>query len=421
MTDLKKTSSYEQVRIKRSDGYKNLGVETNNESIARKKTKRNYAQVISDDNMEISNRNVNVLIKVPISLADDYMVPLNGNDTSKADEPPCYEQLESKKTRWCNEKSNFGGNKNSKIEYENYSESRVIKKEEMKRKRTQFISDQYMKISNNDVVIYLVSFTNTNEYIAQNVDDLKLQFIKPQNKTTTAKNVIDLVNGNITPDIGMYPAWASYHQADLRFPEDTNSIAYHQENIYLRSQNLDKILDNGDVLYRNVLADLKRRGLFKSRYLLCDELPESLHTETALYSVVKHKTIDRKIGEIHTALDKCFSSGYSNALLFACGYTKAIYQHADGSYGTFDSHSRNHQGFVDPNGCAIMLYIPTLEMLKCQMSELIGQLGGQKHEWFQILPVDFCCDMSNNSILPDTIKKTTTTLVFHKNCLERKK
>ena len=52
-----------------------------------------------------------------------------------------------------------------------------------------------------------------------------------------------------------------------------------------------------------------------------------------------------------------------------------------------------------------MLYIPTLEMLKCQMSELIGQLGGQKHEWFQILPVDFCCDMSNNSILPDTIKK----------------
>ena len=278
MTDLKKTSSYEQVRIKRSDGYKNLGVETNNESIARKKTKRNYAQVISDDNMEISNRNVNVLIKVPISSADDYMVPLNGNDTSKADEPPCYEQLKSIKTRWCNEESNFGGNKNSKIEYENYSESRVIKKEEMKRKRTQFISDQYMKISNNDVVIDLVSFTNTNEYIAQNVDDLKLQFIKPQNKTTTAKNVIDLVNN--TPDIGMYPTWASYHQADLRFPEDTNGsqcslmsllfLAYHQENRYLRSQNLDKILDNGAVLYRNVLADLKRRGLFKSRYLLCD-------------------------------------------------------------------------------------------------------------------------------------------------------
>ena len=417
-----KRSSYEQVRIKRSDGCKtNLGVETNNESIVRKKkqTKRNYAQVISYDNMEISDRNV--LIKVPISLADDYMVPLNVNDISaqsKADEPHCYEQLTTKKTRWCNERFNLGFNN------DNYSESRVIKKEGIKRKRTEVVSDQYMKIANNDVVIDLASFTNTNEYIAQNVDDLKLQFIKPRNKTTTAKNVIDLVNGNNTPDIGMYPTWASYHQADLRFPEDTNGsqcsimsllfLAYHQENRYLRSQNLDKILDNGDVLYRNVLADLKRRGVFKSRYLLCDELPENLHTETALYSVVKHKTIDRKIGEIHTALDKCFSSGYSNALLFACGYTMAIYQHADGSYGTFDSHSRNHQGFVDPNGCAIMLYIPTLEMLKFQMSELIGQLGGQKHEWFQILPVDFCSDMSNNSILPDTMKTTTTTLVSQK-------
>ena len=88
-------------------------------------------------------------------------------------------------------------------------------------------------------------------------------------------------------------------------------LAYHQENRYLRSQNLDKILDNGDVVYRNVLADLKRRGVFQSRYLLCDELPESLHTETALYNIVKHKSIDSKIGDIHTALDKCFSSGYN--------------------------------------------------------------------------------------------------------------
>ena len=91
MTDLKKRpSSYEQVRIKRSDGYKtHSGVKTNSEPIVRKKkqTKINYAQVISDDNMEICNSNV--LIKVPIFLADDYMVPLNVNDTSeqsKADE-----------------------------------------------------------------------------------------------------------------------------------------------------------------------------------------------------------------------------------------------------------------------------------------------------------------------------------------------
>ena len=158
MTDLKKRpSSYEQVRIKRSDGYKtHSGVETNSESIVRKKkqTKRNYAQVISDDNMEISNSNV--LIK--IFLADDYMVPLNVNDTSeqsKADEPPGYEQLRTKKTRWCNEKSNLGVNKNSTIVYENYSESRVIKKDKLKRKRTQVISDQYMKISNNDMPIVI--------------------------------------------------------------------------------------------------------------------------------------------------------------------------------------------------------------------------------------------------------------------------
>ena len=61
-----------------------------------------------------------------------------------------------------------------------------------------------------------------------------------------------------------------------------------------------------------------------------------------------------------------------------------------------------------------MLYPPTLEMLKCQLSELIGQLGGQKHEWFQILPGDFCSDMQSDSILPDTTKKTTVTSVSQK-------
>ena len=95
-------------------------------------------------------------------------------------------------------------------------------------------------------------------------------------------------------------------------------------------------------------------------------------------------------------------SGHKDALLVCNAYTIAVFKNHDGTFGTFDAHARNCQGLVDSNGFAVMMYIPTLDMLKCQVSKLFGQLFGQQVRWYTIAPLEILCDRQSTSVCNST-------------------
>ena len=121
------------------------------------------------------------------------------------------------------------------------------------------------------------------------------------------------------------------------------------------SSNLDKILCDGDTLYRHVINSLKAQGKFVQPLLSLEEIQDDFEVEVGKYPIVSGILMDthKNLGlpTLHNALHSAFTSTTSG-LLTTGVICSAIFKKKN-LYVFFDSHSHGmakmdfHQLMVD--------------------------------------------------------------------------
>ena len=211
---------------------------------------------------------------------------------------------------------------------------------------------------------------------------------------------------------------ASYNQHNSRYSNASsgkqcvcNALmfhAYHSDRKDLQSFDLDRILDEGDIVYQNVIENFERQGMIAPDFLCTDDLPQTVYTRTE-YSVVKGQPIFRLLSDIETGLNDCFANDETRALFIAGGYCIAIFIEENRTCGIFDSHARNEAGCSDPNGKAILMRFPNLQLLSAQLERLFTSLCIPRDLQYDLQPIKFIRkDGLNPENANDTTPRTTT-------------
>ncbi|XP_041461895.1 uncharacterized protein LOC121413207 [Lytechinus variegatus] len=193
-----------------------------------------------------------------------------------------------------------------------------------------------------------------------------------------SKNIATMKDINTTVNMQIKPvAQGTFHQGDMRFGDSAgkqcvaNSLS---ALLYSKMKNandwdnkdLDKILANGDELYRYIRYYVAR----EQEYLLISDLLEHLEAYDELFEIKRRESIpgllegdETKLEEsismpLKQALEQELSSDSDACFVTFSGNTFIVISSYD-CFFIFDSHSRNTRGLLVDDGYSVVLQTPS--------------------------------------------------------------
>ena len=160
------------------------------------------------------------------------------------------------------------------------------------------------------------------------------------------------------------------------------------------SPNLDKILCEGDSLYRDVINRLKAQLRFIHALLNLQELPDDFEIELGKFAVEKDPVVsgflvdtqeNSGLPTLHIALQSALSSTKS-CLLTIGAVCSAVFKRND-LYMFFDSHSHGEHGLSSVDGRSILISFPSLDDLVGYMYAFYDSMRIDMSLQFNLLPV----------------------------------
>ena len=156
---------------------------------------------------------------------------------------------------------------------------------------------------------------------------------------------------------------------------------------------LDSILLEGDQLYKNI--QMKLSPADRNQYMTFGQLPSRIPIQDPKYTVSKHESfhthgrhLERSQGlmiSLHEALLRSFYQ--ANTVLVMIGANAvAMFKKQDKCF-VFDSHSRDENGFVTPDGHSVLLEFQNIEKLEIYLKKMASQLCSVNSPIVECLPV----------------------------------
>ena len=210
-----------------------------------------------------------------------------------------------------------------------------------------------------------------------------------------------------------YLVFGSFHQNDVRFSEQSRGyqctcnalcmLSYSSCLDIEKSSILDKVLCEGDVLYRSVINKLREDGKFMHHLLTLEEIPDDFKVEIGKFtseklpivSGVLLDTQDLGLPTLHEVLQSVFL--YTSSGLLTIGAICSAVFRKNGMYVFFDSHSHGENGLSSNDGTSCFITFTSINDLVTYMYAFYDSLNLDTNTNLQF---DF---------LPIKIKKTEET------------
>ncbi|GLD55698.1 uncharacterized protein AKAME5_002981700, partial [Lates japonicus] len=237
-------------------------------------------------------------------------------------------------------------------------------------------------------------------------------------------------NVNVGDEPGEKRVRASCSQASIKYGRYRNQqctcnsltfLAFLHENENITSTDLDRVLDKGNVLYKQA-----RQMFPQHAHLTTDELPDLvparshvLHADKTLLS--RYGTLgDPLPGAVNSFLDleaglSCLLSDVQYALLLMTGLCIAVFRTRSGRYGFFDPHPRGEDGLPLLRtsvfaGTAVMVTFTRLSDMIDRIKMCHKRFDTQPSCNYELKPVEFeSLNTANDSEdIPDPQTLTTT-------------
>ena len=163
----------------------------------------------------------------------------------------------------------------------------------------------------------------------------------------------------------------------------------------MNSSNLDKILCDGDTLYRQVINRLKAQGKSVHSLLSLEEMPDDFEVEIGKFVVEKHPIVSGILVDthenlglptLHNALHSAFTS--TSGLLTIGAICSAIFKKKN-LYMFFDSHSHGENGLSSADGRSILVSFSCLDDLVSYLYVFYDNMRIDMSLQFDFLPVTF--------------------------------
>ena len=210
-----------------------------------------------------------------------------------------------------------------------------------------------------------------------------------------------------------YLIFGSFHQNDVRFSEQSrgyqctcNALCMLSYSSCLDIENssiLDKVLCEGDVLYRSVINKLREDGKFIHHLLTLEEIPDDFKVEIGKFTseklpIVSGVLLDTQnlgLPTLHEVLQSVFL--YTSSGLLTIGAICSAVFRKNGMYVFFDSHSHGENGLSSNDGTSCFITFTSINDLVTYMYAFYDSLNLDTNTNLQF---DF---------LPIKIKKTEET------------
>ena len=210
-----------------------------------------------------------------------------------------------------------------------------------------------------------------------------------------------------------YLVFGSFHQNDVRFSEQSRGyqctcnalcmLSYSSCLDIEKSSILDKVLCEGDVLYRSVINKLREGGKFIHHLLTLEEIPDDFKVEIGKFTseklpIVSGVLLDTQnlgLPTLHEVLQSVFL--YTSSGLLTIGAICSAVFRKNGMYVFFDSHSHGENGLSSNDGTSCYITFTSINDLVTYMYAFYDSLNLDTNTNLQF---DF---------LPIKIKKTEET------------
>ena len=207
--------------------------------------------------------------------------------------------------------------------------------------------------------------------------------------------------------------FGSFHQSDVRFSEQSRGyqctcnalcmLSYSSCLDIEKSSILDKVLCEGDVLYRSVINKLREDGKFIHHLLTLEEIPDGFKVEIGKFTseklpIVSGVLLDTQnlgLPTLHEVLQSVFL--YTSSGLLTIGAICSAIFRKNGMYVFFDSHSHGENGLSSNDGTSCLITFTSINDLVTYMYAFYDSLNLDTNTNLQF---DF---------LPIKVKKTEET------------
>ena len=214
--------------------------------------------------------------------------------------------------------------------------------------------------------------------------------------------------------------FGSFHQAHQMFSVHSRgnqctanalcSLIYTKFAQLTSKQNLNSVLIDGDLLYRNIVLGLKSRGVFKSILLNFDEIPNGVTILNRNVSIEKFDVISgvciqqnttSGLPSLHQSLDAAFQ--ISSYLLVMIGSVcSAVFKKKD-MYHLFGSHSHGSDGMSSVDGQSIFVSFQCVDDLVTFTYGMYESMLIDIEAQFDMLPLRFT--INHASLIDDSRSK----------------
>ncbi|CAJ1057758.1 hypothetical protein GBF38_014792 [Xyrichtys novacula] len=248
----------------------------------------------------------------------------------------------------------------------------------------------------------------------------------PQSSGESVSGSSRVRNVNSVNQSGEQNVCASRSQASLKYGQSRNQqctcnsltfLAFLYENEHITRADLDRVLDKGDVMYREI------RKTVDHAHLTTDELPNQVparrHMQTVdMLQLSRYGTFgDPDPGAVDTFLDlisglSCLLTDVQYALLLMTSLCIAVFRTRDGRYGFFDPHARTANGLpllkaTPTPGTAVMVTFTRLSDMIHRLIRYHHILGTAESCRYELKPVVFC-DVNPSDVIPATESPSTS-------------
>ena len=188
-----------------------------------------------------------------------------------------------------------------------------------------------------------------------------------------------------------YLVFGSFHQNDVRFPEQSRGyqctcnalcmLSYSSCLDIEKSSILDKVLCEGDVLYRSVINKLREDGKFIHHLLTLEEIPDDFKVEIGRFTseklpIVSGVLLDTQnlgLPTLHEVLQSVFL--YTSSGLLTIGAICSAVFRKNGMYVFFDSHSHGENGLSSNDGTSCIITFTSINDLVTYMYAFYDSLN----------------------------------------------
>ena len=188
-----------------------------------------------------------------------------------------------------------------------------------------------------------------------------------------------------------YLVFGSFHQNDVRFSEQSRGyqctcnalcmLSYSSCLDIEKSSILDKVLSEGDILYRSVINKLREDGKFIHHLLTLEEIPDDFKVEIGKFTseklpIVSGVLLDTQnlgLPTLHEVLQSVFL--YTSSGLLTIGAICSAVFRKNGMYVFFDSHSHGENGLSSNDGTSCLINFTSINDLVTYMYAFYDSLN----------------------------------------------